>query len=392
MRANLRVHTWLAAIAGGLLVAGNVASAQTEHKGAAPEQKEPMPEQKEPTPEQKAGIAGEELGMESTIYFRFDSDRLDATAMGDLDEVAMWAKEHEDRKIIIAGHTDKIGTEAYNMELGGRRALSARKYLMDKGIPDSQITVLSFGETVPASERNAENRRVVFLAQRQEAKAAEEPIEQPSAPIAAAPEPYAPPAQPLPQEQPQPVSEKHDYLLTPAGMSFQVGGGVMNFIDDDTRDFTDIAGTWEARLTYGTRTPIGVEASYVGSAQDVDALGLDTSAVLLGSSAEAALRVNIPVVKYVTPYALGGVGVSWFNIVNEDFNDSSLDDSETAVSIPLSVGVGFTYEGFLFDVRGTYRPMFNDNLVDVPEDLDNDVGGNTDLDTWAATAGVGVEF
>lgn len=351
MRAKWRVHTWLAAVAGSLFVAGNVAHAQTE-------------------------------ATDATIYFEFDSDALDAGAQSQLDEVADWAKEHEERRVVIAGHTDKIGTEAYNMELGGRRAISARKYLVNKGIAENRITVLSFGESVPASERNAENRRVVFLDQREPEAAQAEPVPQP--------EPYVPPPQPLPEE-PPPASQP-DYL-TPAGMSFVIGGGVMNFTDGDTRDVTNVGGTWEARFAYGTQSVIGVEAAYTGTAQNVDALGLDTSAALLGSSGTAALRLNVPGIEYVTPYAIAGIGFTRFDIINEDFNDSSLDDTETAVTIPVGAGVGFTYEGFLFDLRGMYRPSLQDDLLNIPEDaIDNEHNGPLDLDTWSATAAVGVEF
>jgi outer membrane protein OmpA-like peptidoglycan-associated protein len=391
MRANWRVQTWLVAVAGGLLVAGsNAAYAQTEDDV-----------------EQKAGIEGELGALDMMVYFEFDSAALDAQAKQQLDEVATWAKQTSEGKVVIAGHTDKIGSQAYNFELGGERALAAKKYLVAKGIDANRITVISFGESVPASSENERNRRVVFLAQREGAPVASGPAEvEAEADIDAdkdvdvdvnvnEPQPYVPPAPaPIVAEEPlPPIEDDTSHLITPAGMSITIGGGVMDFIDGDTRDFTGVAGTWEARFAYGTRTPVGVEAAYVGSAQEVDALGLDTSAALLGSAAEGLLRLNIPVVEYVHPYALAGLGFTRFDIVNEDFNDSSLDDNETALHVPLGVGVGFTYEGFLFDVRGMYRPMFQDDLVNIPEELDEDEDINAaGLDSWAATASMGVEF
>ena len=77
------------------------------------------------------------------------------------------------------------------------------------------------------------------------------------------------------------------------------------------RGFTSPGGTWEARVVYGTRSPIAIEAGYVGSLQSVDTLGLDENAGLLASSAEAAIRVQAPLLgSLVRPYLFAGGGVT----------------------------------------------------------------------------------
>ena len=167
-----------------------------------------------------------------------------------------------------------------------------------------------------------------------------------------------------------------------------VGAGVADFIDGSTRGATTTAGTWELRAAYGRRSAFGVEAAYVGSWQAIDAFGLDDDAVLLGSAAETALRFHFLDIPYVRPYVVLGCGMSWYNVVNESFNTSSVDDTETAVYFPLGVGVSFAANGFVIEARGVYRPMSNDDLIEHPDE----VGASLDLDSWSATAHVGVEF
>jgi OOP family OmpA-OmpF porin len=66
------------------------------------------------------------------------------------------------------GHTDSIGTEAYNMQLGQRRADSACDYIASQGISSSRLTTKSYGESMPAASNDtesgrAENRRVEII-------------------------------------------------------------------------------------------------------------------------------------------------------------------------------------------------------------------------------------
>jgi outer membrane protein OmpA-like peptidoglycan-associated protein len=70
--------------------------------------------------------------------------------------------------IEIAGHTDAIGTEAYNLDLSKRRATSVMDYLVEKGkIDKARITIVFFGEDKPigsneTKEGRKKNRRVEF--------------------------------------------------------------------------------------------------------------------------------------------------------------------------------------------------------------------------------------
>jgi hypothetical protein len=165
------------------------------------------------------------------------------------------------------------------------------------------------------------------------------------------------------------------------GMSFFVGGGVMDFTDSDTRDFTDLAGTWEARLGVGTRSIIGLEAAYIGAAQGVEALGLDDSAVLTSHGAEANFRLNFSR-GGLQPYALAGAGWRHYSVTNDDFNTSDVNDSDDVFEIPLGVGITYHLDPVLLDLRGVFRPAFGSDLVGDDEELHN----------WSARMNVGWEF
>jgi OOP family OmpA-OmpF porin len=75
-------------------------------------------------------------------------------------------KEEKNIKVLVSGHTDKIGDDVSNMLLSQRRAESIKAYLIKKGINGQRIKTLGFGETKPAyeyglnNESNILNRRI----------------------------------------------------------------------------------------------------------------------------------------------------------------------------------------------------------------------------------------
>jgi OOP family OmpA-OmpF porin len=78
--------------------------------------------------------------------------------------------ENKDKRVNLSGHTDSIGTEAYNQKLSERRAASVKNYLTKKGIDAGRISAQGFGETKPIAdnktkEGRAKNRRVEIKVQ-----------------------------------------------------------------------------------------------------------------------------------------------------------------------------------------------------------------------------------
>ncbi|MGR3291090.1 MAG: OmpA family protein, partial [Paracoccaceae bacterium] len=99
------------------------------------------------------------------VNFAFDSHRLDADARTILNKQAGWIRQFPEVRFKVFGHTDLVGTDAYNKRLGLRRARAVVSYLVSQGISRSRLqAVVSFGETQPlvvTQESQLRNRRTV---------------------------------------------------------------------------------------------------------------------------------------------------------------------------------------------------------------------------------------
>jgi OmpA-OmpF porin, OOP family len=98
-------------------------------------------------------------------HFEFDESTLTVGTRAELDRIAVFMEKNPDVMVEIQGHTDSVGTEAYNQALGQRRADEVFEYLSLKGINPSRLKTVSFGETRPVAsnstaEGRARNRRV----------------------------------------------------------------------------------------------------------------------------------------------------------------------------------------------------------------------------------------
>ena len=99
----------------------------------------------------------------------FDFDRYDIRP-GDatiLDASAAWLRANAGTLVLIEGHCDERGTDAYNLALGDRRAKAAMDYLVSRGIQADRITTLSYGKERPVCREHTEacwakNRRAAF--------------------------------------------------------------------------------------------------------------------------------------------------------------------------------------------------------------------------------------
>ncbi len=101
----------------------------------------------------------------STVTFAFNSARLDANAQAALRQQADWIRQFPEVRFRVYGHTDAVGSNAYNQRLGLRRANAAVRFLSTQGIDRSRLEALaSFGETQPlivTEGRERRNRRTV---------------------------------------------------------------------------------------------------------------------------------------------------------------------------------------------------------------------------------------
>lgn len=190
---------------------------------------------------------------------------------------------------------------------------------------------------------------------------------------------------------PEPMEEEEEEWgpLSGVGIGLAAGGGAGGFTDEEMNDAADIGGDWDVRVTIGTRSPIAFEGSYIGSAQGIDALGLDNDAVLVGNGAQGALRLNATTDYSVQPFIYGGAAWRRYDLTNADVNLSDVADSDDVVEFPVGVGIAGMYEGFLFDLRGEFRASTSEDLLPEAGSLDD---SGTDMHRWGAKATVGVEF
>ncbi len=103
--------------------------------------------------------------INSTINFPFNSTALDESARATLRQQADWIRQFPEVRFKVFGHTDLVGSQAYNRRLGLRRAETVVAYLGTQGISRSRLeAVVSFGETRPLIQTEAmerQNRRTV---------------------------------------------------------------------------------------------------------------------------------------------------------------------------------------------------------------------------------------
>jgi outer membrane protein OmpA-like peptidoglycan-associated protein len=109
--------------------------------------------------------------LPDAIYFEFGSAEIKESSFGILDQVAEILQTNPNfQQLNIDGHTDDVGSEAYNAKLSTRRAASVKTYLVRKGLDSSKLGARGFGESKPIAtnltpEGRAENRRVEFNVQ-----------------------------------------------------------------------------------------------------------------------------------------------------------------------------------------------------------------------------------
>jgi len=106
--------------------------------------------------------------LNENVYFDFDNSTLDYQAQELLKQKAMWMRDNPDANVVIEGHCDERGTNAYNLALGDRRAASVKAFMVNLGVSGTRMTTISYGEEKPldmgqSEEAWAKNRRATFV-------------------------------------------------------------------------------------------------------------------------------------------------------------------------------------------------------------------------------------
>lgn len=107
------------------------------------------------------------MGLQ-TINFPYDSYEITETARSILSENTRILTENPNLMIQVEGHCDERGSIQYNIALGEKRAMATKKYLLNLGLTEDRITIISYGKEKPVAmgsdeESWAANRRANFV-------------------------------------------------------------------------------------------------------------------------------------------------------------------------------------------------------------------------------------
>ncbi|MET1077742.1 MAG: OmpA family protein [Pseudomonas sp.] len=147
---------WQAGVGVGLNFGGNTKQV-AETVEAAPE----------PTPEPVvAEEPAEVVRVELDVKFDFDKSKVKEESYGDIKSLADFMKQYPQTNTTVEGHTDAVGTDAYNQGLSERRANAVREVLVNQyGVEGERVNSVGYGESRPVADNatadgRAVNRRV----------------------------------------------------------------------------------------------------------------------------------------------------------------------------------------------------------------------------------------
>jgi outer membrane protein OmpA-like peptidoglycan-associated protein len=108
---------------------------------------------------------GIQVTFQSGLLYDFDSDVVRPEAKANLRELAVSLDKYPNTDLVIIGHTDALGSVAYNQTLSERRARAAATYLISQGVNGARLEARGLGETEPVASNETEagrqaNRRV----------------------------------------------------------------------------------------------------------------------------------------------------------------------------------------------------------------------------------------
>ena len=123
---------------------------------------------------QDKSLTSDDIGSDSgkidgltSVHFAYDSASLNGEAKALLRKNVDWVNKHAGIKLQIEGHCDRHGSVEYNLALGERRAKIVKKYLIDLGIDEARVSVISYGnekliDTGETDQADQANRRANF--------------------------------------------------------------------------------------------------------------------------------------------------------------------------------------------------------------------------------------
>jgi outer membrane protein OmpA-like peptidoglycan-associated protein len=141
-------------------------------KGPADDDKDGVANTSDLCPDTVAGSKVDMLGCSDTarivlrgVNFKTDSDELTGESLAILDRVSKTLAANPQIQVVVAGHTDSDGDDAYNKDLSQRRAQTVVNYLVSQKVDPNNLIAKGYGEEQPVAgndtaEGKAQNRRV----------------------------------------------------------------------------------------------------------------------------------------------------------------------------------------------------------------------------------------
>ena len=153
--------TWAA---GGALVGAGMAAAYCWVHGAEAQQVAVVEE----VVVEEVAVAepAEAVRVELDVKFDFDKAQFKQESYGDIKALADFMKQYPQTSTVVEGHTDSVGSDAYNQGLSERRANAVREVLVNQyGVESGRVQAVGYGESRPVAdnataEGRAINRRV----------------------------------------------------------------------------------------------------------------------------------------------------------------------------------------------------------------------------------------
>jgi OOP family OmpA-OmpF porin len=144
---------------GAIVAPAPVAAAPVAPKAA------PAPVAAAPAPAAPAPVVASKVTYAADAFFDFDKAVLKPEGKAKLDDLVAKVKDINLEVIIAVGHTDAVGSDAYNQKLSIKRSEAVKAYLVSKGIDKSRVYTEGKGEKQPVADNKtgqgrAKNRRV----------------------------------------------------------------------------------------------------------------------------------------------------------------------------------------------------------------------------------------
>jgi hypothetical protein len=190
----------------------------------------------------------------------------------------------------------------------------------------------------------------------------------------------APPPAPEPPP-PAPVERKPNIVFAPQTVSLTTGAGPADYFGTamNTAGGTFVGAGWDARVTFGTRSIMALEAGYIGSSNKFNGGGRVDS-----NGFDGTFRLQLPY--RVQPYAFTGIGYNRMATASEGnvLMTQQLNQTDNQLSVPAGAGLtAYVTRHVILDLRGTYRLLPGNDIT---------VFSDSALHQWMAQGRIGYAF